>query len=125
MHIKKVLVSAFLAAGLLGAAAMPLTGLAQAEIWVQRAPPPNRHEAIPAPRRGYVWAPGSWQWNATRNRHYWTAGSWQRARNGYTYQNSQWVERDGRWLYQPRRWDRDGDGVPNNRDARPDNPRRS
>jgi hypothetical protein len=35
------------------------------------------------------------------------------------------MERDGRWVLERRRWDRDGDGVPNRLDARPDNPNRS
>ena len=30
------------------------------------APPPPRFERVPPPRRGYVWAPGYWRWNASR-----------------------------------------------------------
>ena len=33
-----------------------------------------------------------------------------------------WEERNGRWAFQSRRWDRDGDGVPNSRDSHPNNP---
>ncbi|MDO8595103.1 MAG: hypothetical protein Q7R45_00615 [Sulfuricaulis sp.] len=117
--MKKILVSALLAAGMIGAVAIPVSSVAAVEIWVQRAPPPVRCEVVPAPRRGYVWAPGHWQWNANRNRHTWTVGYWERARPGYVFQAPQWVERDGHWNYQPRRWDNDGDGIPNNRDATP------
>lgn len=120
MFIKKALVCATFAAGIFGAVLIPVANVAAAEIWVQRAPPPARYEVVPRPRRGYLWAPGHWQWNASRNRHYWTAGTWERARSGYVFQNPQWVERDGRWFYQARRWDRDGDGIPNRRDSTPD-----
>lgn len=124
MFMKKVLVSALFAAGMIAAVATPLPGLAAVGIYVNVAPPPDRHEAVPAPRRGYVWAPGHWQWNAKRNRHFWTAGSWERARPGYAFQRPQWVERDGRWQYQAKRWDRDGDGVPDSRDRYPNDPKR-
>ena len=119
MFRKKVLVSVLFAAGMLGAAAIPLPSVAAVDIQLNFAPPADRYEAVPAPRRGYVWAPGHWQWNANRNRHIWKAGNWERARPGYAFQRPQWVERDGSWHYQGRRWDNDGDGIPNSRDATP------
>ena len=36
-----------------------------------------------------------------------------------------WRERGGRWEYDRGRWDRDGDGVPNRYDRRPNNPYRN
>lgn len=151
MLIKKVLVSALLAAGVLGAVAMPLPGAAAIDIYVNVAPPVDRVEIVPAPRRGQVWAPG--YWNYRGNKHHWVKGSWVRERQGYAYEPNRWVERDGRWNLERSRWnraerrdsdgdgipnrrdptpngnrprpgDRDGDGVPNNRDSRPDNPHR-
>jgi len=119
MFVKKVLVSALLAAGMIGAVGTSLSSVAAVEIQLNFGPPADRYEVVPAPRRGYVWAPGHWQWNANRNRHYWTAGNWERARPGYAFQRPQWVERDGRWHYQARRWDSDGDGIPNSRDRTP------
>lgn len=44
---------------------------------------------------------------------------WERARPGYVFQRPQWVERDERWHYQARRWDSDGDGIPNRRNPTP------
>ena len=41
------------------------------------APPPMRYEAVPAPRRGYVWAPGYWR--PQGHRHAWVAGHWVKA----------------------------------------------
>jgi hypothetical protein len=128
MFVKKVLISAMIAAGTIGALATPLQSVAATyrEIVVERAPPPLRNERIPSARRGYVWSPGYWNWG--NNRHSWVKGSWLRERQGYAYQPHRWVERDGRWNFERGSWDRrndrDGDGVPNRRDAQPDNPNR-
>jgi hypothetical protein len=124
MFTKKVLVSALIAAGTLGAAATPLPSVAASNVDIQLnfGPPPARYEAVPAPRHGYEWEPGHWQWNG--HRHVWVAGHWIRERPGYAYYAPRWVERDGRWHYQPSRWDRDGDGIPNRNDPTP-NGRRS
>jgi hypothetical protein len=115
--MKKTLL-AFLVTSAFGAISVP----AQAEIIVQVAPPPLRYEVTPEPRRGYVWESGHWRWNGRR--HVWVSGHWVRSRPGYVFSEPRWVERDGRWEYQARRWDRDGDGVPNRLDSRPNNPYR-
>lgn len=119
--IKKVLFVSMMAASV-GGIAIP----AAAAIYVQVAPPEMRVEAVPAPRRGYVWAPGYWNWRG--NHHVWAKGTWVRERPGYAYHSPNWVERNGRWSMQSARWarsDRDGDGVPNRVDRQPDNPRRN
>ena len=132
MNVKKTLF-ALMVASAFGAISVP----AQAQIIIQVAPPPDRHEVAPTyTRRGYVWEAGHWEWRGRR--HAWVAGHWERARPGYAYVAPRWVEREGRWEYHARRWDRDrdgipdrrdrdrdGDGVPNYRDRRPDNPNRS
>jgi len=133
--IKKLLVAAMFAASLGG---ISTSASAQVDVYLNFAPPAPRYEAVPAPRRGYVWAPGYWDWRG--NRHVWVAGHWEAQRAGYYYNTPQWVQRDGRWHLQRGQWnrgdrdrdgvpnrfdrDRDGDGVPNNRDRAPDNPRR-
>lgn len=131
------------AAALLSLGAMTVPAVAQAQTYPHTltaiqfgAPPPPRAERVPAPRRGYVWAPGHYEWRG--NRYAWVRGTWLKARPGYAYQAPEWRERDGRWQYRGGRWDRDGDGVPNrmdrdrdndgvrNRDdRRPNNPNRS
>ncbi len=118
MNLKKTLLGVMVASSL-GAIALP----AQAEIVLNFGPPPARYEVAPNPRRGYVWEPGYYRWNGRR--HVWVAGHWERSRAGYAYSGPRWVERDGRWEFHSRRWDRDGDGVPNRYDRRPDNPNRS
>ena len=126
MSMKKVLVSMLIAAATIGAAATPLTSVAAVDIQLNFGPPPPRHEFVPAPRRGWVWTPGFWQWRG--NQHVWRKGVWVRERPGHAYHPHRWVERDGRWHFERGRWDRrrdsDGDGVPDRFDARPNNPHR-
>lgn len=117
----KKLVLGTLVAATLAAVTLP----AAAAVIVEVAPPPLRYEVVPAPRVGYVWVPGYWEWR--RHRHFWVAGHWVRHRPGYMYAPARWVERGGRWHYVAPAWsrhDRDGDGVPNRYDRAPDNPYR-
>ena len=74
--MKKLLLAA-LVAGSLGGATLP----ASADVVVRTAPPPPRDERIPEARRGYVWAPGHWEWR--HGRYAWTNGKWLRERHGY------------------------------------------
>jgi hypothetical protein len=123
MLMKKVLVSAVLAAGTIGAMVTPMSSMAQVGIQLNLGPPPLRYEVVPAPRDGYVWTGGHWQWQS--NRHVWIPGNWQASRPGYRYGQPAWVEREGAWQYRASRWDRDGDGVPDSKDRRPNDPRRN
>ena len=121
--IKRLLLAAALT-GALGAVTSPATS---AVVVVREAPPEPRVEVIPQARRGYVWAPGHWEWRA--NRHVWVKGKWIRDRKGYVYNPPTWRERDGRWEMERAAWrrgnrDNDGDGVRNRDDARPNNPNR-
>jgi hypothetical protein len=136
---KQVLFSALVASAFV-TAVLPAVA-APANVVIRIGPPEPRVEVMPAPRRGYDWTPGYWNWNANRNRHNWVAGSWVRSRPGYFYAQPTWVDRGGRWEQQRGVWsrgdrdrdgipnsrdrDRDGDGVPNRRDNAPDNPRRN
>ena len=101
---------------------------ARVDVFISVPPPPMRHEVVPAPRVGYVWAPGYWNWHS--NRHVWAKGHWERERVGYYYHPHRWSQQQG-WSHQPGRWDRnapmgdrDGDGVRNYEDRRPDDARR-
>ena len=129
---------------------IPVPASAQVGVYLDIAPPAPRHEVIPAPRDGYVWQPGYWDWR--NGRHVWVRGTWMRERPGMYWHPSGWVERDGRWYFNKGRWDReryvyhrgnnpygdrdrdggpnrydrdrDNDGVPNRYDDRPNNPYR-
>jgi hypothetical protein len=89
-------------------------------------PPPLRYEVVPAPRAGYVWAPGHWRWDG--HQHVWHGGVWVAHRAGYRYVPDRWERYvdngHERWRYHASSWDRDGDGVPNRYDNHPDNPYR-
>ncbi|MDM0089687.1 MULTISPECIES: hypothetical protein [unclassified Variovorax] len=124
--MKKLALSLATAAAVLlpiGALTLPTAAQAQSVgVFINTPPPPPRYERVPPPRRGYVWAPGHYE--ARGHRHVWVPGGYMRARPGYAYRAPEWRERGGRWEYNRGRWDRDGDGVPNRYDRRPDNPYR-
>lgn len=119
------LIAGSLIAAALGSVAMPAAAHSEVDFFVGVAPPAPRYEFVPAPRVGWVWAPGYWEWR--HHRHVWIAGHWVRAWPGYAYAPSRWVEREGRYYYGPPAWhryrDSDGDGVPDRYDAAPYNPR--
>jgi hypothetical protein len=119
--MKKFLLAALVASAF-GTFSLPSTARV---VVVQTAPPPPREEAAPAPRRGYTWVAGHWEWR--NNKHMWVRGTWIRERRGYHYTQPTWVENGGRWEMKRGGWargDRDGDGVPNAVDNRPNNPNR-
>lgn len=126
MHqtLRNIVMSTATAAVALAGIGLHTAAQAQAAVSIQigSAPPPPRYERVPQPRRGYVWSPGHWE--LRHGRQAWVPGSWLRARPGYAYHAPQWTQHDGRWEYRRGRWDRDGDGVPDRHDRRPDNPRR-
>lgn len=65
------------------------------------APPPPRVE-VPAPRPGYVWAPGYWGWQD--GRHVWVEGHWIPARQDEHWVADQWERQNGRWHFEPGHW---------------------
>ncbi len=132
---KKSMLGVMIAAGsLIGLA----PGAANAQYTAIVAPPAPMHEEIPAPRSGYVWAPGHHEWRG--NQYVWVPGRWLRSRAGYEYREPRWVQRgNGQWTMVGGNWerrgpygdrdrdgianrydrDRDGDGIPNVYDNRP------
>ena len=123
MNLRKSVLTAIVAATM-GLSAIPATSVA-ADVYFRVAPPAPRVEVVPAPRSGYLWAPG--YWDARGSRHRWVRGHWERERRGYRFSEPRWVERDNRWHLERPRWqrgDRDRDGVPNRFDRAPNNPNR-
>ena len=146
--MKRKLMLAALAVSSIAIAPLPVA--AAVSVYLDVAPPAPRYEVVPAPRAGYVWQPGYWDWHG--DRHYWRKGYWVQERSGHYWHPSRWENHDGRWVmrqgtwqreryayYEPRRGygdrdhdgvpnrydrDRDNDGVPNSVDLRPDDPRR-
>lgn len=120
MTSRKLLLAAIFASTL-GAA---LPAAARVDLFVNVAPPAPVYEPVPAPRVGWVWAPGHWDW---RHGHYvWIGGRWMRERHGYVYMPGAWVAQNGHYYWHEPRWnrhhDRDHDGVPDRFDRAPNNP---
>lgn len=65
-------------------------------------PPPAPYEMIPAPRPGFVWAPGYWTWDGYR--YVWVQGRWMAQRPGYIYAPGMWIQSGPSWTWQPERW---------------------
>ena len=102
MWKRKLLAGALVSASLV---VMSLPAAAAVGLYVDIAPPASRYEVVPAPRAGYVWVPGFWDWRG--NRHVWARGHWERERRGYFWHPNRWEERDGRWVFEKGRWDRE------------------
>ena len=121
--MKKLVLGSLIAATLVSTA-LPAAA-DRVDFYVNVPPPAPRYEVVPAPRYGWMWVPGYWEWRG--HRHVWIGGHWVRERPGYVYGPSRWVERDGRWYHARPAWSRhrdsDGDGVPDRYDHAPYNPR--
>jgi hypothetical protein len=99
------LIIASLAAATLGSIAVPAAA-ARVSLFVDVAPPAAPIEVVPAPRVGFVWVPGVYEW---RHRHHvWVGGHWVRARPGYVYQPATWARVNGRWAWHQGVWVRHG-----------------
>ncbi len=68
-------------------------------------PPAPVYEAVPAPRPGYIWAPGFWRWE--HERHVWVPGRWMEARRGYHWVPDRWDHDHDGWRQREGHWDRD------------------
>jgi len=104
MNAKKILLAAMIASPLL--MALPLQS-AQAQVFDLRIgtpPPPPRVVEVPAPRPGYVWTPGYWNWEG--HRHVWHEGVWVRERRGYHYVAPAWEPVDGQYGFRRGHWER-------------------
>ena len=123
MTNRKLIIATLLAAGI--GAALPAAARTEVDFFVNTPPPAPRVEVVPAPRPGWVWVPGFWEWHG--HRHVWVGGHWIRERHGYAYEPGRWEARDGRYYYIEPGWraahhDRDHDGVPDRYDRAPNNP---
>ena len=122
--MKKLILGALVAAAL-AATAFPAAARTNVDLIVNVAPPPVRYEPVFAPRVGFAWVPGYWDWR--HGRHHWVPGQYVRHRPGYVYEPARWVDHGTRWHYTRPVWraaDRDADGVPNRYDRFPGNPYR-
>ncbi|HEX3895828.1 MAG TPA: YXWGXW repeat-containing protein [Rudaea sp.] len=86
-----------------GASMSPGISSARAFVDIDVAPPAARVEVAPAPRAGYIWAPGYWNWEG--HRHVWVGGRWMHERHGHHWVNDNWEQRNGHWHYDKGHWD--------------------
>jgi hypothetical protein len=102
MRVRKELLSLLLIAA--GSVAVPVTSYAGVSVDIDVAPPAMRVETIPAPRVGFVWAPGYWNWAG--GRHSWVDGHYIHERRGYHWAPDAWVQAGPHWHYQRGHWER-------------------
>lgn len=100
----------------------PAAAQVDLNVMIGTPPPPPRYEVVPAPRAGYVWAPGHWRWDGRQ--HVWNNGVWVQERAGYRFVPDRWERYvdngHERWRYVASRWDRNGDGIPDRYQAHRD-----
>ena len=89
-------------ASLLIATAMPIAADAATYVEIGVAPPVARVETVPAPRHGYVWAPGYWDYRG--HNHVWVAGHYIPERHGYRYEPARWVAHDNHYRLEQGHW---------------------
>jgi len=86
------------------AAIAPAVSLAGVVVDIDVAPPAPQVEVVPAPRAGFVWAPGYWEWRG--HNHVWERGHWIRERPGYHWVPDRWDQRGPHWHHSIGHWER-------------------
>ena len=66
-----------------------------------QAPPPPMVERF-APRRGWVWVGGHYDWN--RGRYMWVGGHWERERAGFRWEPGRWDWQANRYVWIQGNW---------------------
>ncbi len=99
--MRRMIVAAMLAAAA-GALSLPAAARAHVEFFVGIAPPPVRYEVVPAPRPGWVWVPGAWEWRY--GQYVWVPGRWIAARGGFAYVPAGWIQWHGGWRWRAGAW---------------------
>jgi hypothetical protein len=66
-------------------------------------PPPVRYERV-APRAGYVWVQGHYDFDYANNQWVWNPGHYERARAGYAWTDGRWDNNNGTWIWIDGRW---------------------
>ena len=69
-------------------------------------PPPARIVNV-APRAGYVWVQGRYNFDYSYNQWVWLPGHYERARAGYAWTDGRWDNRGGNWIWIEGSWNRD------------------
>ena len=99
MKIRTAIAAALLA---MAATAIPVAGQAARVVEITVAPPADVVEVVPAPRAGYVWAPGYHRWD--HGHHVWMKGHWIRERHGHEWVPHRWEQHGDRWRFEEGHW---------------------
>jgi WXXGXW repeat (2 copies) len=94
---KAWLITLCLGAGAAGMSA--LAGAAETDV----APPPPRAEGVPAPRDGYVWAAGYWDFAG--HGYYWVPGHYIFERRGAHWVPDRWDQVGSHWQHVNGHWE--------------------
>ena len=95
---------AFLAGLLIAGSALIAPTVVSAAVFVDVgiAPPAPQVEVVPAPRAGFVWAPGYWDYRD--HGHVWVGGRWIPERRGWHWVPDRWEQRGPHWHHVPGVW---------------------
>jgi WXXGXW repeat (2 copies) len=97
---RAMLITLCLGAGGIGTSTVASAG-ASGDVGV--APPPAREERPPAPRDGYVWAPGYWDWNG--HAYAWVSGHYIFERRGAHWVPDRWDQVGSHWQHVNGHWE--------------------
>ena len=99
--VKVLIASGFASALMLSSTAVQAAS--NFSVQVNVGPPVPVYEVAPAPRAGYLWAQGYWDYD--HGHHVWRKGHWERERHGDRWSEAQWTERDGHWYLNRGHWE--------------------
>ena len=88
---KALMITLYFSAATFAGSIIAAPGAQQAEV----APPPARDERAPAPRDGYVWIPGYWDWRG--HGYSWAAGRFVFERRGAHWVPDRWDQVGSHW----------------------------
>jgi len=79
--------------------------LADVDVQIGAAPPPDREVVVPAPRAGYVYERPHYSWDG--NTYVWNDGRYIEERKGHVYVQPQIEHRGEHWFFHHGHWDDD------------------
>jgi len=97
MKTRKTIGGLVLALGFAGTATLAAAASSSEEIELQIPPPPERVEVIPAPREGYIYERGHYDWDG--DRYVWREGRFIANRDGHVYTPHVLEHRGETWYY--------------------------
>ncbi len=100
MKYQKTLLAAGIAASVWLSPAMARSNF---DVELNVGPPAAVVETVPAPRAGYVWAPGYWDYRGSK--HVWQKGHWEHDRHGQHWAAGGWTQNGDKWQLNRGHWE--------------------